>query len=377
MPCSSYQLMLDGQAAEDDFYTQVSTLEVEENLELPGAFQLHLPVSRMDTGELSFVNDIRLRPFAPFSVVATVEGKPAECIFDGFVLSHKLHLQTGTTSSSLEVWGQDASWLMNLEEKVKEWVDVTDSDVANSIFGDYGFQPADENTADDSPSHTETGHTLMQRGSDIQFLRTLGKRTGKLVRVVCSDKPGKRTGFFAKPNLDASPAATLVLNDPEAWTVDALDLEWDIMRPTAVKARQALLNDATPEGVAGDSDSSGLDLLDERDLATFAGSPMTVLLAAPVDDAGELSTRARALLRDSGWFVRCHGEADVARLNIVLRAGSIVELIGIGSVHSGKYLVWSVRHTITQDSHRMKFSLMRNAVGPEPSSAGGLLGGLP
>ena len=158
---------------------------------------------------------------------------------------------------------------MNLEEKVKEWVDVTDSDVANSIFGDYGFQPADENTADDSPSHTESGHTLMQRGSDIQFLRTLGKRTGKLVRVVCGDKPGKRTGFFAKPNLDAPPAATLVLNDPEAWTVDALDIEWDIMRPSVVKARQALLNDDTPEGVAGDTDSSGLDPLDDRDLATL------------------------------------------------------------------------------------------------------------
>lgn len=377
MLCSSYQLMLDGQPAEDDFYTQVSSLEVEENLELPGAFQLQLPVSRTDTGELSFINDIRLRPFAPLSVVATVQGKPTECIFDGFVLSHKLHLQTGTTSSSLEVWGQDASWLMNLEEKVKEWVDVTDSDVANSIFGDYGFQPADENTADDSPSHTESGHTLMQRGSDIQFLRTLGKRTGKLVRVVCGDKPGKRTGFFAKPNLDAPPAATLVLNDPEAWTVDALDIEWDIMRPSVVKARQALLNDDTPEGVAGDTDSSGLDPLDDRDLATFADNPMTVLLTAPVDDAGELSTRAQALLRDSGWFVRCHGEADVARLNSVLRAGSVVELTGIGSVHSGKYLVWSVRHIITQDSHRMKFSLMRNAVGPEPSGAGGLLGGLP
>ena len=76
MPCSSYQLMLDGQAAEDDFYTQVSSLEVEENLELPGAFQLQLPVSRTDTGELSFINDIRLRPFAPLSVVATVQGKP-------------------------------------------------------------------------------------------------------------------------------------------------------------------------------------------------------------------------------------------------------------------------------------------------------------
>ena len=90
--------------------------------------------------------------------------------------------------------------------------------------------------------------------------------------------------------------------------MDALDIDWDVTRPTAVKARQALLNDSQPEGVTGDTASSGLRPLDERDLATFAGRAMTVLMAAPVDDAGELSLRAQALLRDSGWFVRCHGK---------------------------------------------------------------------
>jgi hypothetical protein len=44
-------------------------------------------------------------------------------------------------------------------------------------------------------------------------------------------------------------------------------------------------------------------------------------------------------------------------------------------VHSGKYFVWSIRHTITQDTHRMRFVLTRNAVGPAPPAEGGL-GGL-
>src|SRR5262249_54750970 len=151
------------------------------------------------------------------AVVATVEGKPDECIFDGFVLSHKLHLQTGTTVSTLQVWGQDASWLMNLREKAKEWTDVTDADVASSIFNDYGIPPSSDNSQDDSPSHTEDRHTLMQRATDIQFLRMLGRRNGKLVRVACADQPGRRTGFFAKPNLDGDPALTIKVNDPDNW----------------------------------------------------------------------------------------------------------------------------------------------------------------
>ena len=262
---------------------------------------------------------------------------------------------------------------MNLEEKVKEWVDVTDGAVANAIFSDYGITPAEDNTADDSPSHTESGHSLMQRGSDIQFLRTLARRNGKICRVACKDQPGQRIGYFAKPNLAGDPVLTLTLSDPEAWTIDALDIDWDVTRPTSVVARQALFTDDDADGVSGDTSASGLTPLGNRALADFAGKPMTVLLAAPVDDGGELSLRAQSLLRETNWFVRCEGQADVARLNAIPRAGTVVQIDGIGTLHSGKYFVWSVRHTITADSHTMKFVLLRNAVGPAPSGgAGGL-----
>jgi hypothetical protein len=368
---NTFRVLFNGDAADDAFYTQLTSLDVEENADLPGAIQLNLPVDRSDSGDLTFVNDDRLKPFSNLAVVTTPEGGSDQCIFDGFVLTHKLHLQRGTASSTLQVWGQDASWLMNLEEKTKEWVDVTDADVANSIFNDYGITPADENTQDDSPSHTEDGFTLMQRASDIQFLGTLARRNGKLCRVACTDTPGERTGYFAKPNLEGDPVLTLNLNDPVDWNVDALDFEWDVARPASVLARQALFTDDDEDGVSADTQDSGLQTLDERGLSDFSDKTMTVILTAPVNDAGELSLRAQSLLRESGWFVRCHGDADVARLKAVLRVGSVISIEGAGSLNSGNYFVWSVRHTITPDSHKMSFTLLRNAVGPAP--AGGIL----
>jgi hypothetical protein len=376
---STYQLILNGKPADDDLYTALSSIEVEENADLPGAIQLNLPVSRTADGDLQYVNDSAFQPLANLAVVATADGQSSQCIFDGYVLSHKLHLETGITASTLQVWGQDASWLMNLEEKVKEWVDVTDADVANAIFNDYkgyGIRPASDNANDDSPSHTEDGHSLMQRTSDIQFLRSLARRNGKLCRVVCADQPGNRTGYFVKPKLDGDPVLTLTLNEPQTWVVEALDIEWDVTRPTTVKASQALFNDSDEDGVSADTSDSGLALLDAQGLADFSGKPMTVILTAPVDDAGELTLRAQSLLREAGWFVRCEGEADVSRLNAVMRVGTVVQLNGIGALHSGKYYVWSVRHIITTDSHKMKFVLVRNAVGALPASGGGLLGGL-
>jgi len=373
---STYQLILNGTPADATLSTALTSVEVEENADLPAAIQLNVSISRSDDGDLQYVNDSRFQPLANLAVVATPDGQSPQCIFDGYVLSHKLHLETGITASTLQVWGQDASWLMNLEEKVKEWVDVTDADVANAIFKDYGITPSSDNANDNSPSHTEDGYSLMQRASDIQFLRSLARRNGKLCRVVCADKPGKRTGYFVKPKLDGDPVLTLTLNQPETWTVDALDIEWDVTRPTAVEASQALFNDSDEDGISADTSDSGLALLDTQGLAAFSGKDMTVILTTQVDDAGELTLRAQSLLREAGWFVRCEGEADVVRLNAVLRVGTVVLLDGIGAVHSGKYYVWSVRHTITADFHKMKFVLVRNAVGSLPSSGGGLLGGL-
>jgi hypothetical protein len=394
---SSYQLILNGQPADPNLYTAIDSLEVEESLDLPGAVQVNVPVVRSIDGDLAYVADARFAPLANLAVVATPGGNSAggsvggavgtvmsvvgggsggaaaQCIFDGYVLSHKIHLERGITNSTLTVWGQDASWLMNLTETVKEWVDVTDGDVANAIFSDYGITPAEENTADDSPSHTESGHSLMQRGSDIQFLRWLARRNGKFCRVACADQPGQRTGYFAKPKLDGDPVLTLVLNDPQSWTVNALDLDWDATRPTSIVARQALFTDSDEDGVSADTSDASLPLLATRGLSDFTGQPMTVLLAAPVDDGGELTLRAQSVLRESGWFVRCEGEADVARLGAVLRAGSVVAINGVGSLHSGRFLVWNVRHKINADAHTMKFVLVRNAVGPPPSGgAGGL-----
>lgn len=387
---ASYQILFDGQSADADLYTAINSVEIEESLDLPGAAQISLPLSATSAGDLSYVSDPRFQPFTNMAVVAQPATDPAsaglsavlgdgsgasgpQCIFDGYILSHKIHLEKGATNSTLSIWGQDASWLMNLEETTKEWTNVTDAQVANSIFGDYGITPSSDNTDDDSPTHTEDGHSLMQRGSDIQFLRMLARRNGKFCRVVCADKPGNRTGIFAKPNLGAAPAAVLSLSDPNNWTVNSLDLDWDAMRPTSVVARQALFTDDDPDGANADTSDSGLSLLSDQGLADFTGNPVTVLLGAPVDDAGELKLRAEALLRESMWFVKCQGEADLARLKVVLRAGSLVTLNGVGAVHSGTYLVWSVRHIITPAAYKMKFTLARDAVGKASHSG---IGGL-
>ena len=66
---------------------------------------------------------------------------------------------------------------------------------------------------------------------------------------------------------------------------------------------------------------------------------MTVLLATPVDDAGELTAAGAGAAARSRVVRALRGEADVERLGLVRRAGTVVALAGIGALHSGRYSV--------------------------------------
>ena len=374
MGSSTYSILIGGEDA-TDLTAAIVELEVEENVDMPGAFSISLPISRTTEGDYDMVNDTRLAPLANICITTAGSDGNTQCIMDGYVLAQTAHLDTGTAKSNIKIWGQDATWLMNTTEQVKEWVDVTDGAVANTIFGNYGMTPDDDNLTDDSPAHTADGHSLMQRATDEQFLRRLARRNGKLFRVFCTDTPGERTGSFAKPSLGGDPAAVLTLNDATAATVDAVDITWDVMRPSSTIAWQELFTDSDPQGAGGTTSDSGLDPLEARGLADFAGTPVTSLLTTTVDDGQELTERAQSVLIEAGWFVRCTGTADVNRLGTVMRAGTVVRLDAAGSVHSGAYFVWSVRHKITAEKHTMDFVLVRNAVGAA-ASAGLLPGGL-
>ena len=368
----SFQVLFGEGAKQADtaFYDQLAVLEVEENADLPGALQLTVPIAShgpRGREDLTGVGDDRFKPYARIAVVAVpAGGGKGSCIFDGHVLSHKIHLDRGTTAATLRVWGQDRSCLMNLKEIVKEWpAGKTDGEIANDIFSRYGLAQAPGNLRDNSGKHTEAGHTVMQRSTDAQFLRDRARRTGKLFRVSHSPETGKSTGYFVQPSLDGAPVLTLTLNPPQDANVGALDFEWDVARPTKVLA-QALLRETRVE--KRNATESGLKLLDRQSLAAFTGGKgdervMEARLTATADSAQDLRQRTGSLLSEAGWFVRCHGEVELARLEDVLRVATVVRIDGAGKLHSGTYFVWSVRHTITAQSHLMRFVLVRNAVG--------------
>jgi phage protein D len=338
----------------DDGLGSASWIEVHERLGQPSTYRIRYEIAA-DAGDYSMLTDSRLDAGSVLSVLVQGSGTK-ECLVKGPVGSQRIHFEHGDAGSYVEIRGSDSAIAMDREAKSALWSDVTDSDAVNAIVGTYGFVPDLDST---QAGHYENKHVLVQRESDLSFVRKLARRNGFLFWVT-SDALGIETAHFKKPPLGGQSAAKLAINRvPPAFTF--LDLRWDVERPTSVEGTQLDLNALSD--IDGGARESGLDKLGSSDLATITGDTRSIFLAPPADDAGDLQGRAAGALVESNFFIRATGETALSITGAPIRAHTVIELDGAGSRHSGKYFVGGVRHTISPDSHLMEVELLRNGWG--------------
>src|SRR5215210_8615702 len=83
------------------------------------------------------------RRLAKIKVVVTVGSGPAEPLIETRVIETNANFANQPGQSVLNVVAMDPTVLMNLQEKVRPWPNMADSDVAPAIFKDpkYAFEP--------------------------------------------------------------------------------------------------------------------------------------------------------------------------------------------------------------------------------------------
>ena len=98
----------------------------------------------------------------------------------------------------------DTSVLMSLEEKIATWPNMADSDIVQQIVSAYGVDVQ----ADRTPTvHQENDTTIVQRGTDIQFVRELAQRNGMEFYFETDTDSGDVVAYFRPPQLDGHAAA--------------------------------------------------------------------------------------------------------------------------------------------------------------------------
>ncbi len=332
----------------------VAFIEVHERLGDTTYFTIHFSCDIVD-GDISLLADPRLGPGSIISILVP-NGTELDCLVKGPIYAQEIMLRNGGDASTLMVKGADSSLAMDREFKSVAY-EATDSTAVATVLGNYSLIPDVGSTP---AMHMQAKHSLIQRSSDLQFVRKLARRNGFKFWITC-DALGIETAHFNRPNLDGAPAAELIINRAD-FNTNSLQISWDAHRPSNAQGLQ--LDLANKSDIVGTVPASPETLLGDMTQQAFAPDLVTIDLTAPVDDAGDFTARLEAAMIEASYFVQASCQTSLYQLNRLVRAHTVVQVTGAGKMHSGKYLVGAVTHRLDEAAHTMKVELLRNALGP-------------
>lgn len=361
MAAISYSLFIDDAPASPDLLAAIQQIEVEDHADLADMVRLQISISANDScSAWTVIDEDIFSRLAKISIEVAIGSVLAEPLIEAYVIETNANFTNQPGQSILNVVAMDATVLMSLEEKVKSWPDMSDSDIANAIFTDqdYNFVPDVETT---TVRRQDVDQAPMQRGTDLQFLRHLARRNGYEVYVETNPLTRLTEGHFHPPRLDQTAQGVLSVNFGEATNVNSFNARFDMLGPTSAQATG--LDVATLSDQQAQADSISLRSLGS--LASLNGDrPRRVLLTnTGLSDAGELQSYAQAVVDRSSLAITGQGQLNTVAYGKLLRAKRPVLVRGAGTQFNGTYYVRRVLHTMSGDSYSQNFTLHRNATG--------------
>lgn len=349
----NFKLSIDGLEA-GDLYESIISMEVELDEDLAAMFRLNLAMVLQPDGTWNFLDDERLRIWSRVGIKAGF-GDAGEELILGYITQVMPNFDPDPTQCTLEIWGMDATVLMDREQRLKDWPNRKDSDIAREIFTRYGLKADLENTP---IVHKEATDTIMQRETDIRFLRRLAFRNGFECYVEGA------AGHFHAPRLSGPAQPVLAAHFGKQTNVRRLTLEVNATMPANVRMVQ--IDRLTKQVQEVAIDASQKPALGQKVPARLVppGVPagLAVVTGAVATGIPEMTALCRELYDRGAWFVTGEGEIAANDYGHVLKVRRTVTLKGIGQSHSGVYYVSHVTHTFNTDGYTQFFKVKRNAL---------------
>jgi phage protein D len=355
----SYTLTIDDAPASSELIAAIREIEVEDHADMADMLRLRLAVAVQEDGSgWTVLDESLLDRLTKLRVNVIVGSQVSLPLIEAYVIETRTEFSNRPGESTLEVVAMDPTVLMNLEEKIRAWPDMADSDIASMIFGEFGFATQVDQT---QPTRQEIDRTIMQRGTDIRFLHELARRNGSECYVELNPDTGQVEGHFHRPRVDETHQGVLSVNMGTATNINRFNGRYDMLRPVTAQATNVEITDQTDQ--SAEIGESSLEDLGEQ-AATSLTQPRRVLLSnTGLSETGELQTYAQAIVDRSAFAIRAEGELSTVTYRNILRAKHPVNVRGAGRQFSGTYYVEKVLHRIRGEGYTQEFTLRRNALG--------------
>jgi phage protein D len=353
----SFVIEINGEEA-TDLYEDLVGLEVELCHTMPATFQLNVALYRQpETGKWLHLDDERLRVWNRVAIHVGFVGSGHEELMRGYITRVTPRFAASEEQSVLEVAGMDGSVLMDREERLKDWPNKKDSDIAREIFGRYGFTAAVE---DSEVVHDEALSTVIQRETDLEFLQRLAKRNG------CHCYVEGTTGYFRPVPVHHRPQPVLAAHFGAETNLVHFTATVDALRPADIAMYQ--LDRFDKEVLVAEVGSGTREPLGRLDAAGLRGDGVEAgriyVARNAATGAPEMTALCQEVFRAGSWFVEGEGEIDALAYAHVLRPRELVTIRGVGETYSGVYYVCFVRHVLSRGSYTEYFRVKRDALLP-------------
>lgn len=353
-----YSVLVDGQEVNEAVSGRIREVRILSYLRLPDMCTLSIVYQKGAEGEDQPIDSHPFDIGKPLEVkLGAREQLTTTCLFKGEIVS--LELNFGAGGVELMVRGFDRSHVLIRARHVRTFQNQTTSDIVAKILGEAGFDAQCDSTAD--------VHEFMQQDNetDWDFIWRLAERVG--FEFVVVDK----VGHFRKPSAD-NPVA----------------LEWPQTlrsfspRVTATQqANQVTLAAHDPKtksviDVTASNPNQVARIGVERSTVASAFDGADVHIATePVKSQSEGTAVAQALLdKLANGYIAAEGVSDG---NPDIRAGTSVQVSGLGEKYSGLYRVASATHILrggaTYETHfaNSPAHTLLGSVGGDRAGSGG------
>ncbi|MGH3901051.1 MAG: phage late control D family protein [Pseudonocardiaceae bacterium] len=348
-----------GGAEVEDLYRDLITMEVELDDQLAGMFRLTVELLLGADGTWPYLDDERFAPWMRVVITAGLESDSQQLLV-GYITHLLPDFGAGLEQCRLQIWGMDASVLMDREDKLKDWPNKKDSDIATETFREYGLTPQ---VTDTEVIHDEEVSTIIQRETDIALLKRLALRNGYECFV------DGDTGYFRPPAVAEAPQPVLAVQFGAETNVNRFALEVNALAPTNVAMVQ--VDRINGEVLNATVDSPRQPALGAKPLSDYLGPGMTpglVYIGQAVTTGNpEMTGLCQGLYDQGEWFVTGEGEVAANEYGNILTPRATVTIKGIGETHSGVYYVTHVTHVFTASGYTQVFRVKRNALMPTGS----------
>lgn len=370
MPTSAFRLFLDNAPLEQQRLDTFGEIRVDQAIGMATEAVLDLPLQTDDTGHWSLLEDDWAQPFHRVRVELKVGTADFVPLIDGPVVSLRFELQAEPGNSKMVLVVHDDSVLLNRDEKVALFEDMTDSDIASQLFSEYGLTPE----VDSVPgAGSALQRTVVQRGTNMSLLRELARRHGMFTYVKPGTTPGQSIGVFARPRLTVGNLPEIMLLGSTR-NVGRFTAHFDALKPVLATAGSVTIADRTTQ--SSSATASSLLALEGEAVHDVVDAPATILLARTREEPTDLDAATQAATDHSTWAYSASADLDANSYGGVVQAFDVIRVVGVGGHLSGDYLVNRVIHTFNAAAYKQELSLRRNARSRGTNAGGGLPGGV-